>query len=236
MKQASMESKNYVLIGGSYGIGAVLAEKLLQQGHAVFVMSRTQPAITGIQYVPFDAEKGGVDLSKLSNVIHGIAYLPGTIQLKPFHRFTDDDFIADFKLNTVGAARAVRELLTPLKAAEQSSIVFFSTVAVQQGMPFHASVAMAKGALEGLTRSLAAELAPKIRVNAIAPSITDTPLAAKILSNEDKKKISGERHPLKRVGEATDIAAAAAFLLTDASAWMTGQILHVDGGLSSVRI
>lgn len=229
-------SRSFVLIGGSYGIGASLAEKLIAAGNDVYILSRTSPPITGIKHIPFDVQNQSIDLSVLPNSIHGLAYLPGTINLKPFHRFTDEDFISDFKLNTVYAAKCIRELLTPLKAAGNSSIVLFSTVAVQQGMPFHASVAMAKGALEGLTRSLAAELAPKIRVNAIAPSITDTPLASKILSNEEKKKASGERHPLKRVGETADIANAAAFLLHDESSWMTGQILSVDGGMSSLRV
>jgi NAD(P)-dependent dehydrogenase (short-subunit alcohol dehydrogenase family) len=114
--------------------------------------------------------------------------------------------------------------------------VLYSTVAVQQGMPFHASVAAAKGAVEGLTRSLAAELAPRIRVNCIAPSLVNTPLAAKLLSSEDKKKASDERHPLKRIGEAIDIAQLSAFLLSDASSWISGQIIHADGGLSTLRV
>jgi NAD(P)-dependent dehydrogenase (short-subunit alcohol dehydrogenase family) len=228
--------KTFVLVGGSYGIGASLAEKLMADGNEVYVLSRTAPAIDDVKHIPFDVESNSIDLSSLPLSIHGLAYLPGTINLKPFHRFTDEEFLTDFKLNTVHAAKCIRELLTPLKAAGNSSIVLFSTVAVQQGMPFHASVAMAKGALEGLTRSLAAELAPKIRVNAIAPSITDTPLAAKILSNDEKKKASGERHPLKRVGEAADIAKAAAYLLSTDSPWITGQILSVDGGMSSLRV
>jgi len=230
-----MAGNNYVLIGGSYGIGAALAD-ILSKENNVYVLSRTAPNHLNVKYIAFDAQTQSIDLSQLPATISGLAYLPGSIQLKPFHRFTDEDFLNDFKLNALSAARIIRELLTPLKSAEQSSIVLFSTVAVQQGMPFHTSVAMAKGALEGLTRSLAAELAPKIRVNAIAPSITDTPLAAKILSNDEKKKASGERHPLKRVGQAVDIARTAAFLLKEDSAWITGQVLHVDGGLSSIRI
>ncbi|HRJ29046.1 MAG TPA: SDR family oxidoreductase [Cyclobacteriaceae bacterium] len=230
------EKKSVVLIGGSYGIGAALAQILLAKNYDVYVLSRSAPTTAGTKYIPFDVQTASIDLSQLPGKIDGLAYLPGTIQLKPFHRFTNEEFLHDFNMNVLGAAKCVRELVNPLKAAEQSSIVFFSTVAVQQGMPFHASVAMAKGALEGLTRSLAAEFAPKIRVNAIAPSITDTPLASKILSSEDKKKVSGERHPLKRVGEARDIAQAAAYLLTDESAWVSGQIIHVDGGLSALRV
>lgn len=230
------EKKSVMLIGGSYGIGAALAQILLAKNYDVYVLSRSAPTTAGTKYIPFDVQTASIDLSQLPGKIDGLAYLPGTIQLKPFHRFTNEEFLHDFNMNVLGAAKCVRELVNPLKAAEQSSIVFFSTVAVQQGMPFHASVAMAKGALEGLTRSLAAEFAPKIRVNAIAPSITDTPLASKILSSEDKKKVSGERHPLKRVGEARDIAQAAAYLLTDESAWVSGQIIHVDGGLSALRV
>lgn len=228
--------KSYVLIGGSYGIGASLAGILTAKGHDVYVLSRSNPSTTGVKHIPLDVQNQSIDLTQLPATIDGLAYLPGTIQLKPFHRFTSEEFLHDFNINVLRAAQCVRELLTPLKAVEQSSVVFFSTIAVQQGMPFHASIAMAKGALEGLTRSLAAELAPKIRVNAVAPSITHTPLASKILSNEDKKKTSGERHPLKRVGEALDIAQAAAYLLTEESSWMSGQILHVDGGLSALRV
>jgi len=230
------EKKTVVLIGGSYGIGAALAQLLLDKSYDVYVLSRSAPTTVGTKHITFDVQTASIDLSQLPGKIDGLAYLPGSIQLKPFHRFTNEEFLQDLNINVLGAAKCVRDLLNPLKAAEQSSIVFFSTVAVQQGMPFHASVAMAKGALEGLTRSLAAEFAPKIRVNAIAPSITDTPLASKILSSEDKKKVSGERHPLKRVGEARDIAQAAAYLLTDESSWISGQVIHVDGGLSALRV
>lgn len=230
------DKKSAVLIGGSYGIGAELAQLLLHKSFDVYVLSRSAPRVAGVHHIPFDVQTGSIDLSQLPGKIEALAYLPGTIQLKPFHRFTNEEFLQDININVLGAAKCVRELLNPLKATEQSSVVFFSTIAVQQGMPFHASVAMAKGALEGLTRSLAAEYAPKIRVNAIAPSITDTPLASKILSSEYKKKVSGERHPLKRVGEARDIAHAAAYLLTDESSWVSGQVVHVDGGLSALRV
>lgn len=230
------DRKSIVLIGGSYGIGANLAKLLQAQGNAVYVFSRTQPENKSINHIQFDVSTDKFDASLLPKEIHGLAYLPGTIQLKPFHRFTDEEILSDFQLNTLQAARCIRELLPQLKAGSQSSIILFTTIAVQQGMPFHASVAMAKGALEGLTRSLAAEYAPKIRVNAIAPSITNTPLAAKILNTEDKIKTSGERHPLKRIGEPNDIANAAAFLLSDESSWITGQVIHVDGGLSKLRI
>jgi NAD(P)-dependent dehydrogenase (short-subunit alcohol dehydrogenase family) len=168
--------------------------------------------------------------------LDGVVYCPGSINLKPFHRITDQEFIEEFNLNVLGAVRVVRTVLPLLKNSSQSSIVFFSTIAVQQGMPFHASIATAKGALEGLTRSLAAEYAPKIRVNCIAPSLTNTPLASRLLSTDEKKKASDERHPLKRIGEPEDLANLAAFLLSPQSSWITGQVIHVDGGLSSIRV
>ena len=229
------DKKSFVLIGGSYGIGASLADILAGYGNNVFVLSRSKPSSRAVVHIEFDALKDSIDTGILPQSVHGLAYLPGTILLKPFHRFSEEELIDDFRMNAVLAAKVIRELHSPLKAAGNSSIVLFSTVAVQQGMPFHSSVAMSKGAVEGLTRSLAAELAPKIRVNAVAPSITDTPLASRILSNEEKKKLSAERHPLKRVGSPEDIAHAAAYLLTEASDWITGQVLHVDGGMSRLR-
>jgi NAD(P)-dependent dehydrogenase (short-subunit alcohol dehydrogenase family) len=176
-----------------------------------------------------------LDMSQLPDSLDGLAYCPGSINLKPFHRITDQEFMEEFKLNVMGAIKIVRSVLPRLKNVNQASIVFFSTIAVQQGTPFHSSVASAKGAVEGLTRSLAAEFAPKIRVNCIAPSLTNTPLAARLLSSDEKKKASDERHPLKRTGEAEDIAQLASFLLSPQSSWITGQIIHADGGLSALR-
>lgn len=229
-----MESRNIVFIGGSHGIGSVLADMAEKNGSKVYILSRTMPSCG--HHIPFDVTINQINVAALPDTIHGLVYLPGSINLKPFHRITDEDIMEDFRINALYAARILRDLLLPLKNARNASVVLFSTVAVQQGMPFHTSVAMAKGAVEGLTRSLAAELAPRIRVNAIAPSLTDTPLAARILTNEEKKKASGERHPLKRIGRANDIAQAAYFLLSDESSWITGQVLHVDGGLSALRI
>lgn len=167
--------------------------------------------------------------------IDGLAYCPGTINLKPFHGLKVDDFQHDFDINVKGAVKVLQTILKQLKKSSHASVVFFSTVAVQQGMPFHSSVAASKGALEGMTRALAAELAPKVRVNCIAPSVTDTPLASRILSSDEKKKLSGERHALNRVGTAEEVAKLAFYLLSNNSSWMTGQIIGIDGGMSAIR-
>ena len=176
------------------------------------------------------------NLPSFEEELDGLAYCPGSINLKPFKSLKEQDYIDDFKINALGSVKVINQYLPNLKKVEKSSIVLFSTVAVQTGMPYHASIAMAKGAVEGLTRSLAAEFAPKIRVNAIAPSLTDTPMASKLLSNEEKKETSAKRHPLNSVGKAEEIANAAYFLLTDQSNWVTGQIFHIDGGMSSLRL
>ncbi len=227
--------KRFLLIGGSYGIGFELAKSLSEAGNTVDVFSRTPgevAGLAGVTHTQFDALS---DELAVEGPIDGLAYLPGTIDLKPFHRFTDADLLRDLEVNYIGAARAIRSVLPNLKEAGSASIVLFSTVAVQTGMPFHASIAGAKGAVEGLTRALAAELAPKIRVNCVAPSLTDTPLAERLLNTDQKRDAAGERHPLKRHGRASDIAAAAEFLLSERSSWTTGQVLHVDGGIGYLK-
>lgn len=225
------DTKNFLIIGGSSGIGKALTRQLLQAGHNVISTSRTDSDLYS-----FDAVTDQFTLSELPQVLDGVVYCPGTINLKPFHRLTENDFMEDFRINVLGAVRTLQQILPLLKNANQASVVLFSTVAVRNGMAFHASVATAKGAVEGLARSLAAEWAPKIRVNVIAPSLTDTRLAEKLLATDEKKKAAAERHPLKRIGGAEDIARMTAFLLTDQSSWVTGQVFHVDGGLSGVRM
>jgi NAD(P)-dependent dehydrogenase (short-subunit alcohol dehydrogenase family) len=174
-------------------------------------------------------------LSNLPEQLDGFVYCPGSINLRPFRGLKSQTFLDDFNLNVMGAVKSIQAVLPLLQKSPQSSLVFYSTVAVSTGMPFHASVAAAKGALEGLTRSLAAEYAPKFRVNCIAPSLTDTPLADKFLNNEAKIEKAQERHPLKQVGSAKNIAQMTAFLLGEESQWMTGQILHVDGGIGDLK-
>jgi NAD(P)-dependent dehydrogenase (short-subunit alcohol dehydrogenase family) len=229
-------SKNYLIIGGATGIGLALSQQLIRKNHFVISTSRTQKNMDGAKSLVFDSLHDELPIDELSEKIDGLVYCPGSINLKPFHRLTDEDFIDDFKLNVLGAIKVIRTILPLLKNSDQASIVLFSTVAVSQGMPYHTSVACAKGAIEGLAKSLAAELAPRIRVNVIAPSLTDTPLAAKLLATEEKKKLSGDRHPLKRFGESTDIASLAAFLLSNDSSWITGQVIGADGGISTLRI
>lgn len=226
---------NYVVVGGSTGIGLGIANRLAGQGHSVHVLSRSSSDqwVKGIEYTPFDVLNDEVPADW--EELQGLIYCPGSINLKPFQSLSGQDFLQDFQLNVMGAVKCTKAFLKALKKVPGASVLYFSTVAVQQGMPFHTSVSAAKGALEGLTRSLAAELAPKVRVNCIAPSITDTPLASKLLSSEDKIEKSAQRHPMKKVGSVEDIAAMAAFLLSEDAAWITGQVIGVDGGMSSVR-
>ncbi len=229
-------SKNIVIIGGTKGIGEALCQ-LLAENHKVYCISRNAGAnIPGVEYIYMDVNTEELDMDQLPETIDGLAYLPGTIRLRPFHSLKEDLFREDFEINVMGAVKVLKQCYRPLKKGNKPSVILFSTVAVQQGMPFHSSIAMAKGAIEGLVRSLAAEWAPSIRVNGIAPSITDTPLAAGILSNEDRKERSAQRHPLKKIGMAQDVAKAAAFLLGDDAGWISGQIMGVDGGLSSLRV
>ena len=227
----------YVVIGGSQGIGKAIVSKLISEGQEVINLSRNPCDCDGVENIKYDAlEANEGVLSEISGPVDGLVYCPGSINLKPFNRLLAGDFEKDFQVNVLGAVKAIQGLLPALKASTTSSIVLFSTVAVQTGMGFHASIASSKGAIEGLTRSLAAELAnAKIRVNAIAPSLTQTPLANALLNSDEKIEAAGKRHPLGRVGQAHDIANMAVFLLKPENSWITGQILKVDGGMGDLR-
>ena len=234
-----MDKNNFFIVGGSSGIGLELVKVLSENHHEIYVGSRTADTLAGIpgvHHIPMDVAAEKLDLETLPETLQGLVYCPGTIVLKPFQRLTIDDFKKDFNINLLGAVKVIQGCIKQLKKSQTgASIVLFSTVAVKTGMAYHASVASAKAAVEGLTRSLAAEFAPRIRVNAIAPSLTDTPLAKNLLSSEEKRKASADRHPLKRIGTPQEIARSATYLLSEASAWISGQILPIDGGMSSLR-
>tara|TARA_Y100000589_G_scaffold136785_1_gene130838 strand:- start:317 stop:1012 length:696 start_codon:yes stop_codon:yes gene_type:complete len=229
--------KNYLIIGGSSGVGNELVKILENQGNNIIATYNTNERISrdNVSYFKLDVNHDTLSLDNLPDEIDGLAYCPGAINLKPFNRFKEEEFIQDFKLQVLGATKIIQNILPRLKASSNSSIVLFSTIAVQSGFNYHSQVAMSKGAIEGLTRSLAAELAPSIRVNAIAPSLTNTKLANRFLNTEEKMKVQAENNPLKKVGDPKDIAEAAAFLLTSDSSWITGQIIHVDGGYSVLK-
>lgn len=226
-----MQGKNIVIVGGNSGIGQATAQNLKEQGVNLFLYSKSGEGTEAL-----DTSKDFETMPNLPEVIDGVVYCPGTINLKPFHRISIADFQQELEVNFLGAVRVLQACMKGLKKSDQAAVVLYSTVAVQTGMGFHSGISSAKGAIEGLTRSLAAEWAPShIRVNAIAPSLTDTPLASALLSTEEKKEASGKRHPLGRIGTSEDIAASTVFLLSPQSSWMTGQILHLDGGMSSLK-
>lgn len=229
---------NYLVIGGSSGIGKALVKQLTDEGHMVYATynNNALEATNQLKVKHLDVLSDANMIDFLPETLDGFVYCPGSIQLRPFSRIKPESFVTDFELQVVGAIKTLQMALPMLKAAPSASVVFFSTVAVQMGFNFHTQVAASKGAVEGLTRSLAAELAPGIRVNAIAPSLTDTPLAAKLLDSDEKREANARRHPLKKIGSPENIAQMAAFLLLEKSSWITGQIIPVDGGKSSINL
>jgi len=228
--------KTFVIIGSTTGIGLSMAEQLAQNNRVFGVSRREHSEINHPNYThfSFDVLADSWDTIPFPEQIDGLVYCPGSIQLKPLKMLTDKVIREDMEINFFGAINCIKAVSDRLQ--QNSSILLFSTVAVQQGMPFHASIAAAKGAIEGLTRSLAAEFAPKVRVNAIAPSIVDTPLAKRLLNNDRKRELISDKHPLKRVGEVKDISELGCFLLSPSASWITGQIIGVDGGKSSISL
>ncbi len=241
MINESLKDKTYIIAGGSKGIGLALTDQLLDSGALVHVFSRTigELAIRDrLRHHVCDFSTDDFESMDLPETIHGVAYCPGTINLRSFRGLKLDEIRTDFEVNAMGAVKFLKGCLTGLKAGASpspSSVVLFSTVAVGSGLPMHASIAMAKGAIEGLTRSLAAELSPNTRVNCLAPALTDTPLAANFFSTDEKRAAMDAKYPLRRAGTATDSASMASMLLSPDSGWITGQIIGVDGGMSAVR-
>ena len=234
----SESKKNIVVIGAGKGIGLKIASNLAEN-NTVFALSRTateEIQNLNVEFHEFNVLTDTYDQFQFPEEIHGLVYCPGSINLKPFHRFSEEEFLEDLQLNFMGAVKAVQYFLPALKRSKNASILFFSTVAAKIGMPFHASIASSKSALEGLTISLSAELAIyNVRVNAIAPSLTNTSLAEKLLSSQEKIDASANRHPLKRIGDPEEMGKIASFLLSDDASWITGQIIAVDGGMGSIK-
>ena len=233
------KGKNILVVGGSSGIGLSLVKLLYAQNANIYVVSRSASPEWpgGVEYLQADVT-GNLDAVEmfLPQQLHGLVYSVGSITLKPFNRLTAEDFLNDYHLNVLGAARIIQQALKPIKNAAGSSIVLTSTVAARTGMPYHASIAAAKGAVEGMALSLAAEFATQqIRVNVVAPALTDTPLAQNLLSTPEKREASAKRHPLGRIGQPEDISQMIAFLLSDESSWMTGQVIGIDGGLGKLK-
>lgn len=232
---------NYVIVGASGGIGGCILNTLSEKTDAKIIATYHKNPIHNIpdnvftlQYDVLNDENPFTAVLQ-NETVDGLVYCPGAITLKPFDRLKTDDFLNDYHLQFLGAVKTIQYLLPHLKKSKSASVVLFSTVAAGCGMNFHSVVASTKAAIEGLTRSLAAEYAPKIRFNALAPSLTKTPLAQSLIQNPERASQIAEKHPLKRLGEPSDIAQLAVFLLSNKSSWITGQIIHADGGMSSIR-
>lgn len=223
-----------IVVGGSKGIGNAIVTSLLSS-YKVVNISRTAPEQSHENLTHYSCDVINDELPDLESV-DGLVYCPGSINLKPIKRLSLDDFKADFEINVIGAVKTIQKYLPALKNGNKPSIVLFSTVAAKLGMPFHASVAASKSAVEGLTKSLGAELAPTIRVNAIAPTVTDTDLASKLLRNERMIENMNERHPLKRYLQPQEVASMAEFLLSEKAASLSGQIFEMDCGIVSFKI
>ncbi len=229
--------KNILIIGHSSGIGKALTEVLAPkyQIYGTFYKNKPDQIHSNVNSFYLNVEDSELNFDALPDTLDGFVYCPGAIQLKPFSRIKPEDFIKDYELQVIGAIRCLQACLPRLKKSSSASVVLFSTVAVKMGFNFHSIVSSSKGAIEGLTKALAAELAPNIRVNCVAPSITETPLAHSLLNTPEKIEANAQRHPLKKIGSPIDAANLTSFLLGEESQWITGQIMALDGGVSTVK-
>jgi len=227
-------SKTVLFAGASSAIAKQTALLLQAKGYRVIGLS-TKNASEGYDAFYKIENYDAAVYPSIEEVIDGLVYFAGTINLKPFTRLTQEDFLNDFKINTLGATAFVQAYLGNLKKSKNGSVVFLSSVAVSVGLPFHASIAMAKGGLEGLSRALAAELAPGIRVNCIAPSLVNTPLGNKFINTPEKLEQMQNRNPLRKVGNPLDVANAISFLVGEEATWVSGQVFAIDGGMSVLK-
>jgi len=235
----NFRGKNILVVGGSSGIGLSLVKFLNENDAVVYVISRSETVDLppGVKHLQADVTGNVESLAGfLPDHLHGLVYSVGSINLKPFNRLTTNDFLIDYRLNVLGAVQIIQQSLKQLRNAVGASVVLISSVAATTGLPYHASISASKGAIEGMALSLAAELASQhIRVNVVAPSLTDTPMAKTLLSSPEKRDASAKRHPLGKYGQPEDISHAITFLLSEDSSWVTGQVLGVDGGLGKLK-
>jgi NAD(P)-dependent dehydrogenase (short-subunit alcohol dehydrogenase family) len=233
-----LKTMNYLIVGGNSTIGKILINSLVQQGHTCYVISRSdvEPSHPSVKSLKMNILVEEIPQEYLPEVLDGLVYLPGTINLRPFRALSAEAFREAYEINFMGAVKSIQAAEKSLKNSENASIVLFSTVAVKTGMPFHTAVASAKGAVEGLSRSLAAEFAPKVRVNTIALSLTDTQMANGLLNSESKIKAMEERHPLKQIGDPNDVSALVEFLLSKNAKWITGETIRADGGIGTLKV
>ena len=229
-------TKNILIIGGNSDIGLEINNLAKAEGHSVYGTSRDETTSSNYDnFIHLDPNQSLDALDNIPEDIHGLVYCPGTINLKSLQRLTLEDVKAEMEVNFYGAFNVIKKVLPNLKKNDGASVVLFSTVAANTGMPMHSSIAASKSALEGFAISLAAELAPRVAINCIAPSIVDTKLASHILSTDERKEASAQRHPLKSIGTSKSIATSAYFLLSAKENWITGQVISADGGLSTLK-